>query len=96
MSWDRISSDTIKNCFAHGGFLENQKEKMQITDEAPEEMFKEVYEAWMAIDEALPVAATLTESAICKSVCEGEKTILDNDDIEESDEGYNEKPPTNS
>ncbi|GBM47483.1 hypothetical protein AVEN_153695-1 [Araneus ventricosus] len=34
-SWNRISADTIRNCFAHGGFWEALDEKLQIVIEPP-------------------------------------------------------------
>ncbi|GBO18975.1 hypothetical protein AVEN_218471-1 [Araneus ventricosus] len=55
---------------------------------------KEEYEEWMAIDEDIPVAATLTDLEICQAVCEQDQAIkVDNSD---GDEYVEENPPTNA
>ncbi|GBL85677.1 hypothetical protein AVEN_193134-1 [Araneus ventricosus] len=38
-------------------------------------MQKEEYEEWMAIDEDIPVATTLTNLEICQAVCEQDSAI---------------------
>ncbi|GBN32379.1 hypothetical protein AVEN_117301-1 [Araneus ventricosus] len=74
-SWNRISADRIKNCFAHGGFCEALDEQLQTVIEPPEGMQKEEYEERMSTDEDFPVAAILTDLEICQAVCEQDQAI---------------------
>ncbi|GBN73717.1 hypothetical protein AVEN_170816-1 [Araneus ventricosus] len=90
-SGNRISADKIRNCFAHRGFCEALDEKLQTVILSPEGMQKEEYEEWMSIDEAISVAATLSDLEICQAVCEQDQTM--NVDDSDGDECVEVNPP---
>ncbi|GBM06017.1 hypothetical protein AVEN_49405-1 [Araneus ventricosus] len=88
------SADTIRNCFAHGGFYEALDGKHEIVIGPPERMQKKEYEEWMSIDENIPVTATLIGLEICQAICEQYQAIKVDDS--EGDECVEENPPTNT
>ncbi|GBN66648.1 hypothetical protein AVEN_73420-1 [Araneus ventricosus] len=62
--------------------------------EPPKAMQKEVYEEWLSIDEAIPLAATITDLEICQTICEQDQALkVDYSDREECVE---EHSPTNA
>ncbi|GBN22637.1 hypothetical protein AVEN_265245-1 [Araneus ventricosus] len=98
-SWNRISADTIRNCFAHGRFCEALEDfqkhyRLSTVIEPPGAMQKEEYEEWMSIDEVIPVAATLTDLEICRAICEQVQAIKGDDS--DGDECVEGNPPTNA
>ncbi|GBN60201.1 hypothetical protein AVEN_190743-1 [Araneus ventricosus] len=93
-SWNRISADAIRNCFAHGRLCEALEEKLSTVIEPPEAMQKEEYEQWTFIDEVIPVAVTLTDLEICRAVCEQVQAIEGDDS--DGDECVEGNPPTNA
>ncbi|GBN58514.1 hypothetical protein AVEN_65998-1 [Araneus ventricosus] len=93
-SWNRISADTIRNCFAHGVFCGTLDETLSTVIEPLAIMLKKEYEKLMSIDEDIPVAATLTGLEICEAVCGQDQAI--NVDDSDGDECAEENPPTNA
>ncbi|GBO39094.1 hypothetical protein AVEN_62298-1 [Araneus ventricosus] len=90
--WNRISSDTLRNCFPHGGFCEALDEKLPTVIKPPEGIQKEENEDWMSIDEDIPVDGILTDFEICQAVCEQDQAIKVDDS--DGDECVQENPPT--
>ncbi|GBM63034.1 hypothetical protein AVEN_54714-1 [Araneus ventricosus] len=66
-------------------------EKLPIITEPPEGVPKE---EWMSIDKDIPIAVTVTDLEICRTVCEQDRAI--NVDDSDGDEGLEENPPTNA
>lgn len=93
-SWNRVSAQTIRNCFAYAGSCVKNDQKSQEMIENPSDLTPEEFESWVEVDKNIPVASTLTESEICQIVI-GKQT---NDGTDESDEESLdiEPPPTSA
>ena len=93
-SWDQVSTQTIRNCLAHGGFCEKKKkdQKSQKNIEKPLDMTVQEFKSWVDLHQNLPVAFTLTKSKICQIIM-GKQA---NDETDSDKESIDSKPPPTS
>lgn len=86
MSWNRMASAIIKNCFVSARFCEAENNDELKTLKTPEsvsdDMIKLNYETWMSINSDISISAKLTEIKSPK-VCE---KIHNNDDDDQEDD----------
>lgn len=94
MSWQQVSSSTIKNCFKHGGFSKEDIEDENLELVQPTDMSTAEFEKWIAIDENIGVAENLTEDDICQIVQPSTSQVEAENEEEEDLETL--QPPTNT
>ena len=103
MSWDCISSNTIQNCFHHGGFSTESPEVTETEEIRPAGMTDSEFQEWMAIDNNITTTASQTEDDICEAVTSTSTQITieesgteeeDNNDIDNATETT--QVPTNA
>lgn len=88
MSWDQVSVKTIENCFKKSGFCKTNTETIdnkelelitnEILDRNPDDMLKEEFDYWLAIDDKVEVEATMTVSEICQAVTDADSKLEEN------------------
>lgn len=83
---DKVSAETIRNCFRHGGFKTGNKtdnEHELSLPEKPVYLSDEVYGNWINMDSHLDAAEIQTEEEICNVVMNSQTIKQANTDDEE-------------
>lgn len=97
-AWNKVSVETIRNCFRHGGFKTDDKtddEHEHSLPEKPVDLSDEVYGDWVDVDSHLDVAEIQTEEEICNSVMNPQTIERANTDDEEENSEAPLAPPSN-
>ncbi|KAK7116451.1 hypothetical protein V1264_002129 [Littorina saxatilis] len=100
-AWERVTTQTIKNCWRKGGFCERENEKEDVDDDVetalPLDMAQEEFDRWVGVDDGASIVEPTDENneTIMQNIVTSLRpgTSLDETETETEPESDDEEEP---